>query len=123
VYKAVLRLFKGSQAHQDVVGRIYVNVVPQKTPVPYIRIVPGRTPEYSKDGQGSEIHELTVDIFALTYRECDEIARNVETALDFQNYTWTDVKISNITMTDELSIYENEWELHRIIQTYQIRVK
>lgn len=123
MYKVFLNLLEGKQVHRDVGGRIFINTVPQRTEFPYIRISPGRSPEYSKDGQGSEIHDMDVAIYAKTHLECDQIAKNMEAAVDFQSHDYLGVYISNITMTDEVSVYERDWECHGIIQSYQIRVK
>lgn len=93
--------------------RIYPSVLPQQTAYPaltYVRV----SCNYENDFQGSctlENPVLAVDVWAGTYKQAKELAKNVQDAIS----SASDFKSIRIGMSD---FYEDETSIYRITMDF-----
>jgi len=121
-YKSILSAVKSSGAFALTGGRIFVMRVPQGEVFPWVRLTVGNSPEYCKDGRGVDINDLQVDIVATTHEECKTIAEVIQAKLELPAENTYEGHTFTATLTNEIPDFDDELDVNRIIQEYQIRI-
>ena len=108
--KAIYNILSTTQALQVVGTRIFPNVAPQTTQLPFIIYdLTGVTPTPTKENASTlDINDFTVSVYAETYSQAELLAVEVRSALDYTGYETIDaVLIQSINFISYNDIFDD----------------
>lgn len=107
------------------VPRIYPGRAPQGTALPYsVYLEVSTQPSQHKDGQASVLtFRVQISIFHNTSRDAQTLADTVRGILDHYAGTAAGVKVDQIRFENQFTQYEEDAQVHSVIQEYTIRAK
>lgn len=124
--QAVYSILNSTTAITDAVNGIFPVVASQDTQPPYIihQTVTTEPTDIKDSGSPLDNIRYQVDTYGKTKAIVDSIANSVRSALDRYSGTVATIKIDSIKFLDEHDgPYEEEVDLYRVIQEFQIRIK
>ena len=108
--KAIYQILIQEQPLLPVGTRIFPNVAPQTTQLPFIIYdVTGVTPTPTKENASTlDINDFTVSVYAETYSQAELLAKDVRSALDRLQYeTYDEVIIQSINFISYNDIFDD----------------
>ena len=108
--KAIYQILIQEQPLLPVGTRIFPNVAPQTTQLPFIIYdVTGVTPTPTKENASTlDINDFTVSVYAETYSQAELLAREVRSALDYlKDETYDGVIIQSINFISYNDIFDD----------------
>ncbi len=108
--KAIYQILIQEQPLLPVGTRIFPNVAPQTTQLPFIIYdVTGVTPTPTKENASTlDINDFTVSVYAETYSQAELLAREVRSALDYlKDETYDGVIIQSIKFISYNDIFDD----------------
>ena len=111
---AIYNILSNDSAITDEVStRIFPNVAPKTTALPFIVYdVDGDIPTDTKDGAATvDLNDIMVSCYCSGYKEACELAEKIRTSLDRRSGTYGGIEVQTIVYTGYNDIFDDNHEL------------